>query len=140
MTTKNKISIETKIKAPIDVVWKLWTTPEHIINWNFASDSWCCPNAINDLKPNGQFNWRMEAKDGSMGFDFTGTYQQIQTNELITYLMDDGRAVSINFLIEADQVKVVETFEAEGSNSDELQRLGWQAILNNFKSYVESKI
>lgn len=139
MKSKDKITIETTIMAPIDLVWKLWTSPEHIVNWNFATEEWCCPNAANDLRPNGEFNWRMEAKDGSMGFDFSGTYQQINDNELITYQMSDGRAVSIDFFIMGESVRVVESFEAEGTNSDEQQRAGWQAILDNFKNYVESK-
>jgi uncharacterized protein YndB with AHSA1/START domain len=138
MKPNDKITIETTINAPIDLVWKLWTSPEHIINWNFATTEWCCPSAVNDLKQGGEFKWRMEAKDGSMGFDFTGTYQQIKENELITYKMSDDRAVSIDFSIEGESVKIVESFEAEGTNSDEQQRAGWQAILDNFKKYVES--
>ena len=139
MKSKDKITIETTINAPMDLVWKLWTSPEHIINWNFATTEWCCPSAVNDLRKDGEFNWRMEAKDGSMGFDFTGTYKQIKVNELINYQMSDGRDVWIDFLIEGDSVKLVESFEAEGTNSDEQQRAGWQAILDNFKGYVESK-
>lgn len=138
MKPNDKITIETTINAPIDLVWKLWTSPEHIINWNFATTEWCCPSAVNDLKRGGEFKWRMEAKDGSMGFDFTGTYQQIKENELITYKMSDDRAVSIDFSIEGESVRIVESFEAEGTNSDEQQRAGWQAILDNFKKYVES--
>jgi uncharacterized protein YndB with AHSA1/START domain len=138
MKPNDKITIETTINAPIDLVWKLWTSPEHIINWNFATTEWCCPSAENDLRQEGEFNWRMEAKDGSMGFDFTGTYQQIKENELITYKMSDDRAVSIDFSIEGESVRIVESFEAEGTNSDKQQRAGWQAILDNFKRYVES--
>jgi uncharacterized protein YndB with AHSA1/START domain len=136
--SNNIITIETSVNAPTDLVWKLWTSPEHIVNWNFASEDWCCPRAVNNLTREGEFNWRMEAKDGSMGFDFTGTYQQIKPNELITYEMTDGRHVSIAFLSEGESVRIVESFEAEGTNSDEQQRDGWQAILNNFKGYAES--
>lgn len=113
MKSKDKITIETTINAPIDVVWKLWTSPEHIVNWNFATEEWGCPIVVNDLRQEGEFNWRMEAKDGSMGFDFTGTYQQIKVNELIAYQMSDGRAVRIDFLNEGEGVRIVETFETE---------------------------
>ncbi|MBN1949736.1 MAG: SRPBCC family protein [Bacteroidales bacterium] len=138
MSLNVTITIETTIEAPIQLVWNLWTLPEHIVNWNFASEEWCCPNAVNDLRPDGELNWRMEAKDGGIGFDFTGTYLQVKDKELITYKISDGRAVSINFLTEGKNVKLIESFEAEGTNSEELQRSGWQAILNNFKRYVES--
>ena len=134
---KTKISINVKIQAPIKKVWKYWTSPNHITNWNFASDEWCCPSATNDLKPGGNFAWRMEAKDGSMGFDFTGTYEQIEEEKSISYKMSDGRNVSITFSQDGDQINLTETFEAEGSNADELQRKGWLAILGNFKKYVE---
>ncbi len=132
------ITVETSIKAPIEKVWEFWTNPQHITNWNFATDEWCCPSAINDLRPNGEFNWRMEAKDGSMGFDFTGKYDEVKLNELITYKMTDGRTVAINFLEFNNEVKLTEAFEAEGIHSGEQQRAGWQAILENFKKYVET--
>jgi uncharacterized protein YndB with AHSA1/START domain len=132
------ITVETSIEAPIEKVWEFWSKPAHIMNWNFASSDWCCPSVINDLRPNGEFNWRMEAKDGSIGFDFIGTYNQIKENELITYKMSDDRNVEIKFSASENGVKLTETFEAEGTNADELQRAGWQAILENFKKYVES--
>ncbi|MEW4924218.1 SRPBCC family protein [Algibacter sp. 2305UL17-15] len=135
---KMTITVETTIKASIEKVWEFWTEPKHIINWNFASDEWCCPTATNDLQKDGNFVWRMEAKDGSMGFDFTGTYINIINNEFISYRMTDGRIVEIKFTKEGDEVQLSETFEAEGTNSDEQQRAGWQAILGNFKRYVES--
>ena len=131
------ITVETTVNAPISKVWEYWTKPKHIINWNFASNDWHCPRASNDLKSGGEFNWRMEAKDGSMGFDFTGIYDQINENELITYKMSDGRKVEIKFSTIDGEVKLSESFEAEGTNSDEMQRLGWQSILENFKKYVE---
>lgn len=134
------ITVETTIKAPISKVWENWTNADHIIHWNFASNEWHCPKASNDLKSGGEFNWRMEAKDGSMGFDFTGVYEQIKENELITYKMSDGRKVEIKFAVLKDEVKLSESFEAEGTNSDEMQRAGWQAILENFKNYVEQNI
>ena len=133
------ITVQTTIKASIEKVWNCWTHPTHIINWNFASDDWCCPKAINDLKPNGKFSWRMEAKDGSMGFDFTGIYEQIIEKELIIYKLSDGRLVKIDFSQLGAEVKLSETFEPEGINSGEQQRAGWQAILINFKNYVESQ-
>ena len=139
MNSKNIITIETEIVATMDHVWKLWTSPEHIVNWNFASEEWCCPNAVNDPRPGGRFIWRMEAKDGSIGFDFSGTYQELVDKELITYKMSDDRSVTIDFMIEGESVRIVESFEAEEINSVEQQRDGWQAILNNFKKYAESK-
>ena len=134
----NKITVSTIVGSSIEKVWECWSSPEHIINWNFASDDWACPNALNDFRQNGEFNWRMEAKDGSMGFDFTGRYVEIIDHELIRYTMSDGREVTIEFVRDGNEVTVRESFEAEGTNSDEMQRAGWQAILNNFKSYVES--
>ena len=133
------ITVKTTIKAPIEKVWEFWTKPAHIVHWNFASSEWICPSAINDLQPNGAFNWRMEAKDGSMGFDFTGVYSEVKENESIAYKMSDGRKVEIEFLASGNEVELLETFEGEGTNADEQQRLGWQAILDNFKNYVESK-
>jgi len=133
------ITVETTIHAPIAKVWEHWTKPEHIVNWNFASDDWHCPKADNDIKPGGSFNWRMEAKDGSMGFDFTGVYDRVLEHNLISYKLGDGRKVEIRFDEINDEVKLTESFEAEGTNSDEMQRAGWQSILGNFKKYVESK-
>ena len=134
------ITIEKNIKAPISRVWNYWTKPEHIIHWNFASDEWHCPRASNDLQTGGQLLWRMEAKDGSAGFDFTGIYEQIKENEWITYRMADGRKVEIRFTQINDEVRMSESFEAEGTNSDEMQRAGWLAILENFKKYTEQTI
>ncbi|MCB9203105.1 MAG: SRPBCC domain-containing protein [Flavobacteriales bacterium] len=131
------ISIQVSIQASIDDVWNYWTQPEHITKWNFATDEWHCPKAKNDLKPNGSFSWRMEAKDGSMGFDFTGNYEEIIDKKLITYKMSDGRFVEIEFTIKDKDVILKETFETEGTNTDEQQRTGWLAILKNFKTYVE---
>lgn len=136
-TTKN-ITVSTVIGADKNLVWLFWTTPEHIENWNFASPDWHCPKAANDLQKNGRFTYRMEAKDGSMGFDMTGTYDAIRPKEHIAYTMDDGRKVSIDFLEENGSVTVVETFEPESQNPLEMQRQGWQAILDNFKKHVES--
>ena len=135
----NKITVKTFVKADIDKVWNYWTKPEHITNWNFASDEWCCPKAENNLQPDEKFSWRMEAKDGSMGFDFEGTYDKIINKKQISYKMLDGRKVDIEFKQNGNEIEVSETFDAEGTNTDEQQRAGWQAILGNFKKYVESE-
>ncbi|SHM97823.1 Uncharacterized conserved protein YndB, AHSA1/START domain [Cyclobacterium lianum] len=134
-----KIGVSTTVASDMDRVWEYWTKPEHIIHWNFATDEWHCPRVENELKANAKFSWRMEAKDGSMGFDFEGVYDKIIKNELITYRMTDGRKVAIVFTERDNAVHIEETFEAEGTNSDEQQRAGWQAILDNFKKYVESR-
>lgn len=140
MTTTDKISItvEATINAPVEKVWKLWTTPEHIINWNSASPDWHTPKAENDLRVGGKFSSRMEAKDGSFGFDFGGDYTKVDENKMIEYVMGDGRKVQVLFASEGDTTKVTEIFDAETQNSVELQRSGWQAILDNFKKYVET--
>ena len=137
METKTSITVETTIKAPIEKVWNLWTAPDHIMKWNNASDDWHTTKAENDLRTGGNFLSRMEAKDGSFGFDFGGVYDDVKNHEVISYTMGDGRKVKIDFSSEGDETRVVETFEAEGTNPLEMQRNGWQAILNNFKSYVE---
>lgn len=133
-----KITVQTTIASSLARVWECWTLPEHIVHWNFASPEWCCPTATNDLTPGGDLNWRMEARDGSMGFDFTGTYEEIKPLELITYHIVDGRKVSIAFSETEHGILVSETFEAENTHTEEQQRAGWQMILNNFKAYVES--
>ncbi len=136
--TKTNITVENTVNAPVEKVWKFWTGPEHITQWNHASDDWHSPAAKNDLRTGGQFNYRMEAKDGSFGFDFNGVYDEIKTNELIAYTIEGGRKVKIIFTRQGNVTKVVETFEAENTNPIELQRGGWQAILNNFKKYAEA--
>ena len=140
METANKtlITVQTTVKAPVEKVWKLWTAPEHITKWNNASDDWHTPFAENDLRVGGKFLARMEAKDGSYGFDFGGVYDEVKENEVIEYTIGDGRKVIVNFTGNANETKVVETFEAETTNSIEMQRGGWQAILDNFKKYAEA--
>jgi uncharacterized protein YndB with AHSA1/START domain len=135
---KTTITVETTVNAPIEKVWKLWTLPEHITKWNNASDDWHTPFAENDLRAGGKFLSRMEAKDGSFGFDFGGEYDEIITNELIAYKIGDGRKVKIVFTSIGDETKVTETFEPESINSIDMQRGGWQAILDSFKKYVEA--
>ena len=136
-TQRKKIAIQALINAPVEKVWKCWTDPQHIIKWNSASEDWHTPSAANDLRVGGRFTSRMEAKDGSMGFDFGGTYNNVRENEWIGYTMDDGRQVNIHFYSNGNQTRVEETFEAEETNSIEMQKGGWQAILDNFKNYVE---
>ncbi|MDP5029925.1 MAG: SRPBCC family protein [Paraglaciecola sp.] len=133
-----KISIEMDINASLAQIWSAWTTPTHITQWNFASDDWCCPRAQIDLQVGQTFNYRMEAKDGSMGFDFEGEFTEIKIQQGIVFKLEDGREVSIEFRPTAHGVKVVETFEAESANTAELQRQGWLNILSNFKKHVES--
>ncbi len=132
------ITVSTNIHAPLSRVWNCWTQPEHIIQWNFASDEWCCPSAVNHPVAGEHFSWRMEARDGSMGFDYSGTYLEVEKEKRLHLRLDDDRLVEINFAAENDAVMLSETFETEDENEAELQRQGWQAILNNFKSYVES--
>ena len=135
---KNVITVESIINAPVERVWEYWTKPEHIVKWNHASDDWHSPWSKNDLRVGGSFSARMEAKDGSMGFDFGGVYNVIKTNEYIEYTIADGRKVQVSFSGSGNKTKVVETFEAESTNPVELQRGGWQAILDNFKKYTET--
>ena len=137
-TQKITITVEALINAPIEKVWINWTLPEYITQWNNASDDWHTTSAINDLQVGGKFSARMEAKDGSFGFDFWGIYDEVKTNELISYTLGDCRKVSISFNSDGNTTKVTETFEAEEENPVEMQRGGWQAILDNFKKYTEA--
>lgn len=132
------LTVNATIQAPVYKVWEFWTKPEHIKKWNNASSDWHTPHAENDLRPGGKFLSRMESVDGKDGFDFTGTYQKVEEHQLISYLMDDGRKVEIKFEDKGDSTSVTESFDAETQNSLELQQQGWQAILDNFKSYAES--
>ncbi|MEW6468273.1 MAG: SRPBCC family protein [Bacteroidota bacterium] len=140
MGTKDKttITVETTVKAPIDKVWTYWTGAGHIVNWNFASDDWHCPKAENDLRAGGKLRATMAAKDGSFSFDFEGTYTLVRAPELLEYVLDDGRKVVVRFSARGDETKITERFEAEGTHAVEMQRSGWQAILDNFKKYTES--
>jgi uncharacterized protein YndB with AHSA1/START domain len=132
------LKVETTIAAPVEKVWQYWTEPKHITQWNNASDDWHTPKAENDLRVGGKFISRMEAKDGSWGFDFTGTYTQITENQRIEYTMEDGRKVQIIFQPQDSGTRVTELFDAEKTHSLEMQQTGWQAILDNFKKYVEA--
>lgn len=136
---KEKVTVETTVKASLSKVWNLWTEPEHIKKWNQANDDWHTTKAENALRAGGKFSSRMEAKDGSMGFDFGGTYDEVVPDEHISYTLDDGRKVTIDFSETENGTAITETFEPESQNPTDMQRQGWQSILDNFKKYVESK-
>lgn len=138
MENKQWITISAVIDAPVEKVWACLNEPEHIVKWNFAIPEWHCPSASNDLRVGGKLVSRMEARDGSMGFDFGGVYDEVEPYTRIAYTLGDGRRVKIDFKACSDGVLVEESFEAESQNSVEMQRGGWQAILNNFKAYTES--
>jgi uncharacterized protein YndB with AHSA1/START domain len=142
METANKtiITVEATINAPVDKVWQNWTGPEHITKWNNASDDWHTTRSENDLRVGGKFLSRMEAKDGSVGFDFGGTYDAVKENEYIEYIMGDGRKVKTWFTANGNSTEVVESFEAENTHSLEMQKGGWQAILDSFKKYTENNV
>lgn len=131
------ITIETTVNAPLEASWNAWTSPQLITQWNFASDDWACPRAEIDLQPGGKFNYRMEAEDGSMGFDFEGTFTSVIPLQKIEFLLGDDRKVVVEFLPDGGTTRIIESFEAEDSHTSEQQRQGWQSILNNFKCLVE---
>ena len=132
------ITIEALVKAPVQTVWEKWTNPQDIMQWNSASDDWHTPSAENDIRTGGMFKSTMAAKDGSFSFDFAGTYTNVRENEIIEYTLGDDRKVKIVFAEEGGKTKVTETFEPEDTNPIDMQRGGWQAILDNFKKYVEA--
>lgn len=136
--TPTTITIEASILAPVEKVWQYFTDTKHILKWNNASEDWHTTKAENDLRVDGKFSSRMEAKDGSFGFDFGGVYTKVNINEEIAYTLGDERKVTIKFSTDGNVTNIVETFEAEQTNPIEMQRDGWQAILNNFKKYTES--
>lgn len=133
-----KITIQTKISAPVKKVWEAYNNPEHIIKWNQATDDWHCPKAENNLQPGGKYRARMEAKDGSFGFDFEAVYDEVIPQKKIVYTIADGRKVETKFEDWDNSTLISTNFEAENQNPIEMQRDGWQAILNNFKKYVET--
>lgn len=137
MSTAEKITVETTIHAPVEKVWEYFNNPEHITKWNYASDDWYAPKAENDLRTGGSFSYRMEAKDGSFGFDFGGIYDAVDTHKHIAYTLGDNRKVNVTFEKKGDHTHVSETFDAENQNPIEVQKGGWQAIINNFKKHVE---
>ncbi len=134
----NKISVSATINADVKKVWDYYTTPEHITQWNYADPSWQCPSATNDMRVGGKYSARMEAKDGSFGFDFEATYNEIVKGKSFTYTMPDDREVNVVFDGDGDKTSVNVTFDAEDQNPVEMQKNGWQAILDNFKKYTEA--
>ena len=137
MNEKKVITVSAIINAPVQKVWDYWNSPNHITGWNFANDDWHAPSAQNDLKVGGKFSSRMEAKDGSFGFDFEGVYDQVIPEKYIEYTLGDSRKVKIKFTSEGNTTTIEESFEAESANPLEMQQMGWQMILNNFKRYTE---
>jgi uncharacterized protein YndB with AHSA1/START domain len=132
------ITIEALVKAPVEKAWTIWTSTEHITKWNNASEDWHTPYAENDLRAGGKFLSRMEAKDGSFGFDFWGIYDEVKPGEFLSYTMGDGRKANIKFIADGTSTKMNISFEAETENSFDIQQYGWQSILNNFKKYTET--
>ena len=134
------ITVQTKVQAPLDKIWSFWTMPEHITKWNSASEDWHTPYADNDLKVGGKFKYTMASKDGTMSFDFIGTYSVIQDKRTIAYTIEDGREVIVVFEAQEDGVIIRESFDPELENPKKLQQQGWQTILDNFKKYVEASL
>ena len=132
------ITVETTVKAPLAQVWRAYTTPEHITQWNFASPDWQCPRASVDLRVGGVFSSRMEAKDGSMGFDFEGTYTQVLPQQRLDYAFGE-RTATVLFAETSDGVRVQVSFDPETEYPEDFQRQGWQAILDNFARHVEGR-
>jgi uncharacterized protein YndB with AHSA1/START domain len=135
---KTIITVKTDINAPVEKIWNMWSDPKHIMRWNNASADWHTPRAENDLRPGSRFIWHMAARDGSSSFDFSGIYERVIPFKLIEYILDDGRKVRVLFETNGPETTLTETFDAEHVNPVELQRQGWQSILNNFKRYVET--
>jgi uncharacterized protein YndB with AHSA1/START domain len=133
-----QLTVETNVNTDVEKAWDFFTLPEHVKQWNFAAPEWHCPQAENDLQVGGKFSYRMEAKDGSFGFDFWGVYDVIDLYHYIKYTLGDNRVVEITFSTEGGSTKVTEIFEAETINPIELQQQGWQLILNNYKAHAES--
>ncbi|MDB5272847.1 MAG: polyketide cyclase [Chitinophagaceae bacterium] len=138
-TNKTKITVETTVALPVAKVWKIWSDPEDITKWCQASPEWHAPYADNDLKTGGKFKTTMAAKDGSFSFDLEGVYTNVKENEVMAYTLPDGRTVHVTFTAEGNATKIVETFDPENENPVEMQKGGWQAILDSFKNYAENK-
>lgn len=133
------IKIDITILKTVEKVWEYFNDPKHVTHWNFAHETWKCPKAESDFCEGGKFNYRMEAKDGSFGFDYTGTFDEIVPKKLVKYHLDDGRKVEVHFnKVDENTTEVVEIFEPEKSSSVEMQRDGWYGILNNFHKYAEN--
>lgn len=138
MPNTTPITVQTTVNAPLAATWDMWTAPKHIMQWNSASPDWHTPSATSDLREGGIFSCRMEAKDGSVGFDFGGTFTKVIPEKTLAYTMSDGRTVSVTFEEKDGAVHITETFDAETENPVEMQREGWQSILDNFKKYAEA--
>jgi uncharacterized protein YndB with AHSA1/START domain len=138
-TTRTKVTVEAIVNAPIEKVWTAWNNPEEVMKWNTASPDWHCPSATNELRVGGKFVYTMAAKDGSVSFDFEGNYTAIAEHDRIEYVLADGREIIVLFRSEGATTHITETFDAENENPVDMQRGGWQTILNNFKSHVENK-
>ncbi len=134
------ITVTTIINVPLQKVWEYWTKEEHVKNWNFAASDWHCPNATNNLQIGGEFHYTMAAKDNSFSFDFWGTYQNIEPEKSLEITLGDGRQMKVGFEAKGDSTVVTEQFEPETQNPEEMQKAGWQMILDNFKAYVEQSI
>ena len=134
----NVLTVRANVNAPVEKVWESFTNPDHITQWNQASPEWHSSWSKNDLRAGGAFSTRMEAKDGSMGFEFSGVYDIVEQHKYIEYTLGDGRKVTITFTAGADGTEVIETFEAEQTHSADMQQSGWQAIMDSFKTYTES--
>lgn len=133
-----KISINTTVLGSVQKAWEYYTNPIHIVKWNFASPDWQCPTASNNMQVGGRYTARMEAKDGSVGFDFEATYKEIVPHERFTFTLDDGREVIVVFTPNGEETEVNVVFDAESENPIEMQKAGWQAILDNFEDYIEN--
>ncbi len=134
-----QVTVETTVNVPVAKAWDMWNKPEHVTKWNAASPDWHCPKAESDLREGGKFSARMEAKDGSFGFDFGGTYTKVVTGKILGYVMSDGRKVEVMFADKGGKTHILETFDAESENPVEMQRAGWQSIMDNFKKYAEAQ-
>lgn len=137
-TNAKQITVETTVNAPVEKAWSYWSEPKHIMQWAQASDDWHAPHAENDLRTGGKFLTTMAAKDGSFSFDFAGTYTHVVPHNFIGYTIEDGRKVTITFTPQGDQTHISETFEMENMHPEEMQRGGWQAIMDNFKKHTEA--
>jgi uncharacterized protein YndB with AHSA1/START domain len=134
------ITISETVNVPLQTAWAAWTEPQHITAWNFAADSWACPAATNDLRVGGLFSYTMAAKDGSVQFDFGGEHTDVQPLKQISSMLGDGRSLEVRFERVSDDVtKIVESFQLETTNPEEMQRAGWQAILGNYKKHAEAR-
>ena len=136
---QEKITVEATIEKDRKKVWKLWTSPEHITKWNQATEDWMCSKAENEVREGGKFVYKMEAKDGSFGFDFSGEYTEVEEEEKLVYALEDGRTAEVKFSEEDGKTTITEIFEPESENPVDQQKQGWQGILNSFKNYAEDQ-